>query len=105
MFPSEASPMRRRFASMSLRRIVPLLATAVAGTLSAFVAAGPAHAALPDRFGFVLYDGAGPVASSTYPSSTTVVGTAGHYQVRFPGQGASGGVVHVTAVSLAPRWC
>lgn len=67
---------------------------------------GTAQAAVPDRFGFVLWNGAAPVASGTSPAATTVsVIGVGRYEVVFPGQAAAGGVVHVTAINNAPHWC
>ncbi|MEO6500749.1 MAG: hypothetical protein ABIQ09_02420 [Jatrophihabitantaceae bacterium] len=67
---------------------------------------GTARAAVPDRFGFVLWDGSVPVASGTSPAATTVtVIGVGRYAVVFPGQAAAGGVVHVTAINAAPHWC
>ncbi|MBB5868035.1 hypothetical protein F4553_001414 [Allocatelliglobosispora scoriae] len=70
--------------------------------------AGPAQAAVPDRKGWVLWNQAGPavVPFGTWPPATTVVQPAlGRYRVTFPGQAAPGGVVHVTAINTAPRWC
>lgn len=69
----------------------------------------PVAAAVPDRAGFALYSGG--VVSQASPAGTTVVPIGfGRWQVRFPGQAAAGGVVHVTAVhpaAAAPpaRWC
>jgi len=66
----------------------------------------PADAAVPNRFGFVLFNGVAVVGSGTTPAATTVlVGPPGRYQVRFPGQAAKGGVVHVTAINPKPHWC
>ncbi|GAA2394268.1 hypothetical protein Cme02nite_08960 [Catellatospora methionotrophica] len=77
---------------------------AMLGTL--LVAGTPAQAAVPNRFGFVLWNGAAVVPGGTYPAATTVVPLAvGRYQVTFPGQGITGGVVHVTAITNGPRWC
>lgn len=67
---------------------------------------GAAQAAVPDRFGFVLWNGTSPVPSGTSPAATTVtVLGVGRYEVVFPGQAAAGGVVHVTAINSAPHWC
>ncbi|HST50270.1 hypothetical protein [Jatrophihabitans sp.] len=68
--------------------------------------AGPAGAAVPDRFAFVLYSGGAVVGSGTTPAGTTVavVGT-GQYKITFAGAEALGGVVHVTAINSAPHWC
>jgi hypothetical protein len=65
----------------------------------------PAQAAVPDRFGFVLWNG-GVVPSGTFPAATTVLlGPPGRYRVTFPGQAAPGGVVHVTAINNTPHSC
>ncbi|MEU7819315.1 hypothetical protein [Catellatospora sp. NPDC049111] len=77
---------------------------AMLGTL--LVAGTPAQAAVPNRFGFVLWNGAAVVAGGTTPAATTVAPLGvGLYQVTFPGQAAPGGVVHVTAITNGPRWC
>jgi hypothetical protein len=77
------------------------------GVLAATVVSvgSPAAAAAPDRFGFVLWNGA-VVGSGTTPAGSTVsvVGT-GQYKITFAGAAASGGVVHVTAIDSAPHWC
>ena len=67
---------------------------------------GAAQAAVPDRLGFVLWNGGAPVASGTWPAATTVsVIGVGRYSVIFPGQAAAGGVAHVTAINSSPHWC
>jgi len=72
----------------------------------ALATAGPASAAVPDRFGFVLYNGAAVVPTGTTPPATSVVpGPPGRYKIVFPGQAAKGGVVHVTAINPKPHWC
>jgi hypothetical protein len=77
---------------------------ALIGTL--LVSATPAQAAVPNRLGFVLWNGAAVVAAGTTPAATTVTPIGvGRYQVKFPGQAITGGVVHVTAISTVPRWC
>lgn len=97
---SDEVGMRRR-----LRRLACGLA---AGALAATVisGAGSAGAAVPDRFGFVLYSGGVVVGSGTTPAGTTVgvIGT-GQYKINFVGAAAAGGVVHVTAINSAPHWC
>ncbi len=81
-----------------------VLALAVAG--AAVAAAAPAQAAVPDRAGWVLYNGSAVVPSGTFPAATTVVpGSPGQYKVTLPGMAAKGGVVHVTAVNPKPHWC
>jgi hypothetical protein len=68
--------------------------------------AGPAQAAPPDTHGFVLWNGGFTVPSGTWPPATTVTPTIpGRYRILFPGQAAPGGVVHVTPVNDAARWC
>lgn len=68
--------------------------------------AAPAHAAVPDRFGFLLFSGGTTVPSGTYPTGSGAGPVAvGRYKVVFPGQGATGGVVHVTAINRVPHWC
>lgn len=79
--------------------LATLLTAAVVGT------ATPAQAALPDQFGFVLFNGS-VVATGTRPAATTVtVNPTGTMTIRFPGIGAKYGVVHITAVNEGPRWC
>jgi hypothetical protein len=85
------------------------LLAGVAATLALIgavaVASAPAQAAVPDRFGFVLWNGA-VVSTGTTPSATTVTPlTPGRYQVLFAGQAAAAGVVHVTAINKIPHWC
>lgn len=68
----------------------------------------PASAAVPDRKGWVLWNQTAgtTIATGTWPAPSTVVVLAlGRYQVKFPGQGAPNGVVHVTAINTAPHWC
>jgi len=85
-------------------RLGALAAAAVAGALAI---AAPAHAAVPDRFGYVLWDGSTVVGSGTFPGPTTVTPVGvGRFRVIFPGQAAIGGVVHVTAITgPVPHWC
>jgi hypothetical protein len=65
-----------------------------------------ASAAVPNRLAFVLWNGVSAVPASTRPAGTMVIpGSPGRYTVIFPGQAASGGVVHVTAVNGSPHWC
>jgi hypothetical protein len=78
------------------------LAVATVGVVTAL----PAEAAVPNRFGFVLYNGGAVVGSGTTPAATTVLnGSPGRYLIRFPGQGTKGGVIHVTAINPKPHWC
>jgi hypothetical protein len=86
-----------------LARLCALVTVAAVGALAV---AAPAHAAVPDRFGFVLWNGAAVVPSGTFPAANTVVMLVpGRYRVIFSGQGAKGGVVHVTSINPAPHWC
>jgi hypothetical protein len=78
--------------------------------LSGVVAVGsPSVAAVPDRAAFVLFTGG--AVTEAMPAGTTVIPIGvGRWQVRFPGAGIVGGVVHVTAVHDAlsdppGRWC
>jgi len=83
-----------------------LCAIAVAVVAGTLAVAAPAHAAVPDRFGFVLWNGGGVVPSGTFPAANTVIPVGpGRYRVTFAGQAARGGVVHVTAISGSPQWC
>src|SRR5262245_61767172 len=91
---------------MTRKRLVVLVATAAAAAVATVGLASPASAATPDRFGFVLWNGGAVVPSGTTPAATTVIpGPPGRYRIIFPGQGARGGVVHVTAINDAPYWC
>jgi len=92
------------------RRIGVLAAGALAATgilaVTAVSGAGSAGAAVPDRFGFVLWNGSAVDPTGTTPTGTTVgVGGLGQYKVDFPGQAAPGGVVHVTAINSIPHFC
>lgn len=95
-------------ARSSLRRTArwrTVAVVAVAAAAGGLVAASPASAALPDRFGFAHYEGAAVPANASPAGTTVLVGGVGHYRVIFPGQAARGGVAHVTAVSSDARWC
>jgi hypothetical protein len=88
-----------------LRRLVAGLAASALAIPLAVLTGGPATAAQPDKFAFVLYNG-GVVGSGTYPASTTVAVTGtGQYKITFPGAEVGGGVVHVTAINPNPHWC
>lgn len=68
----------------------------------------PADAAVPDRKAWALWNqtSASIVPFGTWPTTTTVTPLGiGRYQVKFPGQGAPNGIVHVTAVNNTPHWC
>jgi hypothetical protein len=82
------------------------LAVALAAGGIALAVANPAQAAVPDRFGYVLYNGSAVVPAGTFPAGVTVVpGLPGQYQVTFPGVGGKGGIVHVTAINPKAHWC
>jgi len=88
------------------RRLLAAGLSAAALVTGTITAAGPAAAAVPDRFGFVLYSGGAVVGSGTTPAGTTVgVGGVGQYKITFVGAAAAGGVVHVTAINQSPHWC
>jgi len=93
---------------MRRRVVARILVPAMVGACAALTVTAPADAAVPDVKGWVAYNqpAAAVLPGSTWPPATTVVVLGvGRYQVKFPGQGASGGVVHVTAVNGAPHWC
>lgn len=76
-----------------------LVATAVCSS-------GSAGAAVPDGFGFVLWNGTAVDPTGTTPAGSTVsVGGPGQYKILFPGQAAPGGVVQVTAINSVPHFC
>jgi len=92
---------------MKLRRWSTIALVVVAGVT---LGAPAARAAVPDRAGFVLF--AAGAVSNAFPAGTAVgpSGVPGHWVVRFPGQAAPNGIVHVTAVhdgvGIPPgRWC
>lgn len=67
-----------------------------------------ADAAVPDRKGWVLWNQSTAAVdpTGTWPAANLVTPLGiGRYQIRFVGQGAPGGVVHVTAINDAPHWC
>jgi hypothetical protein len=95
--------------SMQVRRMASWAAALLLATAAVVGIAQSAQAAVPDRFGFALFSGG--VVSEAIPATTTVsLGPPGRYAVRFPGQAAALGVVHVVAVhdavaSPSGRWC
>lgn len=91
----------RRVATLVLG-VLTLLAMMLFGT--------PAKAAVPDTFGFAMWDGAAAPANKKIPGATTIVPLVpGRFLVRFPGIGTPGGIVHVTTIQIDPndkgRWC
>lgn len=91
----------------AFRRLVGGTAVAALAVVAFSSAVTQAQAAVPDSFGFVLWNGSAPVSSGTWPAATSVlVSGAGRYQVTFPGQASSTvGVAHVTAINNTPHWC
>jgi hypothetical protein len=90
-----------------------MMATAVIAALGmAGAAAGTAQAALPDAWGFALVQAPSGAAvaghwAESVPSPPPVAtpGSPGQEVIKFPGIGAKGGVVHVTAVIDVMAWC
>lgn len=83
-----------------------LLAAALAIGLVAATVATAAQAAVPDRYGFLLWDGA--AVSNAVPAASSVMPMgSGRYRLKFPNQAVKDGIVHVTAVngSGAGVWC
>jgi hypothetical protein len=102
--PTEQSAIGRNAVKRWLAAVCALAAATIGLTLSG--SGNTAHAAVPDRFGFVLWNGAATVGSGTWPAATTVsVLGPGRYLVKFAGQAAAGGTAHVTAINSAPHWC
>ncbi|MEU0148445.1 hypothetical protein ABZ119_21145 [Streptomyces sp. NPDC006288] len=101
-------------------RAVTLVLGMVAALLAAVLpAAGPAHAAVPDRWGFAYLDNATPpagyapdpsrqwgswVSPSANPVKVDQIGL-GSYVVHFPLIGGPGGIAHATAVNSVAHWC
>jgi hypothetical protein len=73
--------------------------------MTAVTAVSVAGAAVPDRFGFVLWNGAVVGTGTTPAASTVAVLGLGQYRITFVGQAAAGGVAHVTAINTVPHWC
>ena len=89
-----------RQAMHGLRAAAVALGVLVGVGAATLVGVTPAQAAVPDRFGFVLWNGSAVVPSGTVPAATTVLfSPPGRYRITFPGQAAHGGVVHVTAIN------
>ncbi|WP_203787470.1 hypothetical protein [Paractinoplanes rishiriensis] len=71
----------------------------LAVVVGAFALPAPATA-LPDRFGFALWDGAAVSPTGTFPAATTIDNYAvGRYKVAFPNTAAHNKVAHVTAIN------
>ncbi|MFV2012737.1 MULTISPECIES: hypothetical protein [Micromonosporaceae] len=104
-----------------VRRGIALLATGLLTATAAVVgAAAPAQAAVADRWGFAYLHTPTPAPGTildttrqwgswkaTAPALWATVDQVGvgRYQVRFPLAASPNGVVHVTTVDNAPRWC
>ncbi|MFF0296066.1 hypothetical protein ACFYST_20475 [Kitasatospora sp. NPDC004614] len=102
-----------------VRAVLLVLALLAALLAAAVPAAGPAHAAVPDRWGFAYLDNPTPPpgyvpdpsrqwgswpSPATNPVRVDQLGT-GSYVVHFPLIAGPGGVAHVTAVNRAGTWC
>lgn len=70
-----------------------------------FMSSTPVTALVPDVSGFAFWVNGTTI--QFMPAGTVVVpaGGLGKYQVKFPGQAAKGGIVHVTAVDGSGKWC
>jgi hypothetical protein len=103
-----------------MRQRIPRIVAAAAGTLAVAatvaVVATPARAATPDVWGFGFVNSPVPPAGclvdlnrqavSSFMGCVTVAHIpVGRYQLRYPGIGAPGGVVHVMAVNDGAAWC
>lgn len=65
-----------------------------------------ANAAVPDAYGFAVWDGTAAVRKT--PATTSIVETpagSGSYRVKFPGRARPNGFAHVTAINGSGRWC
>ncbi|MFI9785017.1 hypothetical protein ACIHEI_16145 [Kitasatospora sp. NPDC051984] len=102
-----------------VRAVLLVLALLAALLAAAVPAAGPAHAAVPDRWGFAYLDNPTPPpgyvpdpsrqwgswpSPGTNPVRVDQLGT-GSYVVHFPLIAGPGGVAHVTAVNRSGTWC
>ncbi|KDN87662.1 hypothetical protein [Kitasatospora cheerisanensis] len=109
----EVSPAR------PVRAVLAVLALLAALLAAAVPAAGPAHAAVPDRWGFAYLDNPTPPPSyvpdpsrqwgswaspASNPVKVDQTGL-GAYVVHFPLIAGPGGVAHVTAVNRTGTWC
>src|ERR1700704_1844249 len=81
--PTEQPAIGRGTGKRWLAAVCALAAATIGLTLSG--SGNTAHAAVPDRFGFVLGTGAAPVGSGPWPAATTVsVLGPGRYLVKSP---------------------
>jgi hypothetical protein len=88
-----------------LRLLASGLAIGCLAVAAVTAVAGPVGAAVPDRYGFVLWNGAVVGTGTTPAASTVAVIGVGQYKIDFVGQAAAGGVAHVTAINTVPHWC
>lgn len=82
---------------MRIRKWTSRLAVTLLAAAALVLVAQPASAAVPDRVGFALWSG-GVVSQALPPATSVSPVVPGRWLVKFPGQGISGGAVHVTAV-------
>ncbi|MFE6869538.1 hypothetical protein ACFVFS_23660 [Kitasatospora sp. NPDC057692] len=115
--PVRPVPAHRAF--RAVRALLPVLAVLAALLGVSLPAAGPAHAAVPDRWGFAYLDNPAPPpgyvpdttrqwgswpSPAANPVRVDKVGT-GSYVVHFPLIAGPGGIAHVTAVARTGSWC
>ncbi|MFE2178132.1 hypothetical protein ACFVVL_27100 [Kitasatospora sp. NPDC058115] len=115
--PVRPVPADRAFRAVRALLLVLAVLAALVGV--SLPAAGPAHAAVPDRWGFAYLDNPTPPPSyvpdtsrqwGSWPSPAAnpvrvdQVGT-GSYVVHFPLIAGPGGIAHVTAVGRTGSWC
>ncbi|MDY0814387.1 hypothetical protein [Kitasatospora purpeofusca] len=114
-----APPVRPVGGARAVRALLLVLAVLAALVGVSLPAAGPAHAAVPDRWGFAYLDipnpppgyvpdpsrqwGSWPTPAAN-PVKVDQVGT-GSYVVHFPLIAGPGGIAHVTAVGRTGSWC
>ncbi|MFB8166624.1 hypothetical protein [Kitasatospora purpeofusca] len=114
-----APPVRPVGGARAVRALLLVLAVLAALVGVSLPAAGPAHAAVPDRWGFAYLDNPNPPLGyvpdpsrqwgswptpATNPVKVDQLGT-GSYVVHFPLIAGPGGIAHVTAVSRTGSWC
>ncbi|WP_344345808.1 hypothetical protein [Kitasatospora putterlickiae] len=115
--PVRPVPADRAFRAVRALLLVLAVLAALVGV--SLPAAGPAHAAVPDRWGFAYLDNPTPPpgyvpdttrqwgswpSPATNPVRVDKVGT-GSYVVHFPLIAGPGGIAHVTAVARTGSWC
>ncbi|MFB6893426.1 hypothetical protein ACFCX4_29380 [Kitasatospora sp. NPDC056327] len=115
--PVRPVPADRAFRAVRALLLVLAVLAALVGV--SLPAAGPAHAAVPDRWGFAYLDNPNPPpgyvpdttrqwgswpSPAANPVRVDKVGT-GSYVVHFPLIAGPGGIAHVTAVARTGSWC